>query len=131
MIYPRTSRVVATKERSATAQAVSLRLVKLIHTVVWAFFATCVVAIPVMAWRGALGLALLFIGFVCVEVVVLAVNAWRCPLTPIAARYTDDRQPNFDIFLPVWLARWNKEIFGTVFVVGVLLTLARWLGWFG
>lgn len=131
MIYARAHHVVATKERSATSQAVSLRLVKLIHTVVWAFFATCVFAIPVMAWRGEFGWALLFIGFVCVEVVVLAVNAWRCPLTPIAARYTDDRRPNFDIFLPMWLARWNKEIFGTVFVIGVLLTLARWFGWFG
>jgi hypothetical protein len=29
----------------------------------------------------------------------------RCPLTGIAARYTDDRRDNFDIYLPPWLAR--------------------------
>lgn len=39
--------------------------------------------------------------------------------------------PNFDIFLPEWLARWNKEIFGSLFVVGVLLTVGRWLAWLG
>lgn len=27
-----------------------------------------------------------------------------------AERYTDDRTPNFDIFLPRWLARSNKQI---------------------
>ena len=61
--------------------------------------------------------------------IVLGVNAWRCPLTGVAARYTDQRQDNFDIFLPVWLARYNKEIFGTLFVLGLLVTASRWFGW--
>ena len=63
-----------------------------------------------------------------VEVGILAFNNWACPLTPLAARYTDDRRPNFDIYLPQWVARYNKEIFGTLFVVGIVLTLIRWLG---
>jgi len=67
-------------------------------------------------------------GIVFGEVVVLALNEWRCPLTPIAARYTDDRAHNFDIFLPEWLARYNKEIFGTLYVGGLLLVLFRWIG---
>lgn len=75
-------------------------------------------------------LAALFIGTVLVEVVILAFNSWRCPLTAVAARYTDDRRPNFDIYLPEWLARWNKEIFGTLYVAGILLTVGRWLRWF-
>ena len=40
----------------------------------------------------------------------------RCPLTDLAARYTDDRRANFDIYLPLWLAANNKRIFGSVFV---------------
>jgi hypothetical protein len=60
-------------------------------------------------------------GLVFVEVAVLAVNGGRCPLTAVAARYTDDRRDNFDIYLPLWLARYNKLIFGTLFVVGLLL----------
>src|SRR5687767_7925975 len=39
----------------------------------------------------------------------------------------DERQPNFDIYLPVWLARWNKTIFGAILIGGLLLTLALWL----
>lgn len=105
----------------------SLRAVKIVHTAVWAFFATCVVAIPLMAWRDELRLAALFIGLVMIEVLVLLANSWRCPLTPIAARFTEDRRPNFDIYLPEWLARWNKEIFGSLFLAGVALTLGRWL----
>jgi hypothetical protein len=34
------------------------------------------------------------------ETVVLVLNGWRCPFTGVAARYTDDRRDNFDIFLP-------------------------------
>jgi hypothetical protein len=59
---------------------------------------------------------------------VLAVNRWRCPLTPIAARYTEDRRANFDIYLPEWLARYNKEIFGTLYLAGVVLLVVRWVG---
>jgi hypothetical protein len=103
-----------------------LTVVKVVHTVVWAFFASCVFAIPVFAWGGRLRLAAVFIAIVFVEVLVLVFNRWRCPLTPVAARYTGDRRDNFDIYLPEWLARHNKVIFGVLYVAGIVLTLARW-----
>jgi len=62
------------------------------------------------------------------QVLILVFNRLRCPLTAIAARYTSDRRANFDIYLPEWLARHNKGIFGTFFVFGLLFTLARWMG---
>jgi hypothetical protein len=105
----------------------TLRLVKLVHTVVWAVFAGSIVLLPVAAWRGHFALALVLIGLVLVEVLVLLANRWRCPLTDVAARYTDDRPDNFDIYLPLWLARYNKQIFGTLFVVGLLVTALAWL----
>ncbi|HEX5052353.1 MAG TPA: hypothetical protein VFZ65_11305 [Planctomycetota bacterium] len=105
-----------------------LRAVKVLHTVVWAFFAGCIVAIPPVAWSGRLGIAWLLVGAVAVEVVVLAANAWHCPLTAVAARHTDDRRANFDIYLPEWLARHNKVVFGSLYAFGVLLTVLRWLG---
>ena len=43
---------------------------------------------------------------------MLAVNHMRCPLTDLAARYTVNREDNYDIYLPPWLARHNKQIFG-------------------
>ena len=66
-------------------------------------------------------------GLVLVECAVLAVNHGRCPLTDLAARYTEHRVENFDIYLPLWLARYNKWIFGALFVVGELFVLWRWM----
>ncbi len=60
------------------------------------------------------------------ECLVLGLNRGRCPLTDVAARYTDDRADNFDIYLPLWLARYNKIIFGFLFVAGELIVLWQW-----
>jgi hypothetical protein len=107
----------------------ALRVVKTLHTVVWALFAGCILAIPVLVWHDNLAGAFLLIAIVLVEVLVLVANRWRCPLTNVAARYTSDRSDNFDIYLPVWLARYNKVIFGSLFGLGLLLALVRWMGW--
>ena len=101
----------------------SLAGIKLAHTVVWAFFAGCIVAIPFVDFR----LALILSGLVWVECAVLLANQLRCPLTDVAARYTNDRADNFDIYLPVWLARYNKVVFGTWFFGAELFVLWRWL----
>jgi hypothetical protein len=118
-------------ERSQLSPTTTLRAVKVLHTVVWAFFAGCILAIPAVAWRGSPRQALVLVVIVFGEVAVLLVNRWRCPLTDVAARYTTDRRDNFDIYLPLWLARHNKLIFGSLFVVGLLVALGRWLGWLG
>jgi hypothetical protein len=104
----------------------SLRAVKIVHTVVWAFFVLCILAIPVMTWRGDYVHATWFVGIVFVEVLVLVVNRWRCPLTPVAARFTEDRRANFDIFLPEWIARHNKVIFGGLYVAGIGFLVFKW-----
>jgi hypothetical protein len=106
--------------------ASSLRTVKILHTIAWAFFAGCIVLIPIAAWRRQLGLALVLIAIVLVEVAILLANGFRCPLTSVAARYTDDRRDNFDIYLPLWVARYNKQIFGTLFVAGIVYTIVQW-----
>lgn len=96
---------------------------------VWVCFVGSIVAVPISARAGRFDLALGFGGIVFAEVLVLVVNHLRCPLTAIAARYTSDRRANFDIYLPEWLARHNKEVFGTLYVLGLLYALARWVGW--
>lgn len=105
-----------------------LRLVRLVHTVVWAFLVAVILAIPYAAWRGRFGWYLVLTGVVLVEVVVLAANGMRCPLTGVAARYTEDRRDNFDIYLPLTVARYNKQIFGSLFLAGVLFGVWRALG---
>jgi len=111
---------------SPLVRAPTLRFIRFVHTVIWAFFVACILAIWVYAWQAQYAYAALTIGIVLIEVIVLSLNDWRCPLTAVAARYTDDRAANFDIYLPVWIARNNKMIFGTLYLAGITLTLARW-----
>ncbi len=110
-----------------TERATKLRFVKIVHTLVWAFFAACVIGIPVAVASGELRVALVLIAFVAVESLVLLFNRMRCPLTDVAARFTDDRRDNFDIYLPEWLARYNKHIFGSLYAAGIGMTLLAWL----
>jgi len=107
----------------------TLRTIKLLHTLTWALFVACILAIPILGLAGRYPHAALFSGIVLVEVLVLAFNGWRCPLTAVAARYTDDRRDNFDIYLPQWLARYNKVVFGVLYVAGMLVTAMLWAGW--
>jgi hypothetical protein len=99
--------------------------IKLLHTAIWLFFAGCIVAIPIAGALHRFRWAVILTGLVLVECAILAMNRGRCPVTDLASRYTEERAHNFDIYLPVWLARWNKAIFGTLFVLGELLVI--WL----
>ena len=102
-----------------------LRVIKLAHTVVWALLVAVILAIPVMAWQERFTATAVLTGIMLGEVLVLVVNRWRCPLTDLAARYTEDRRANFDIYLPVWLAANNKRIFGTIFAAAVVFSIWR------
>jgi hypothetical protein len=89
--------------------------IKTMHTLVWALLVTIIPAVPWFISRRRWRTAAILIAIVLTECAVVAFNSLRCPLTDIAARYTADRAPNFDIYLPVWLAANNKIIFGTLF----------------
>jgi hypothetical protein len=106
----------------------TLIVVRVAHTVVWAFFAGCIVALPLAGWLRRFDWALGLTAVILFECLVLALNGARCPLTAIAARYTADRSPSFDIYLPDWLAAHNKAIFGTLFVVNELVVMWFWRG---
>jgi hypothetical protein len=111
---------------TAASSASQLAQVKLLHTLIWALFAGSILLLPLTAWRGHFRTALVLTVLIVGECAVLALNHGRCPLTDVAARYTNDRAPNFDIYLPAWLARYNKHIFGSLFVAGELVVLWRW-----
>lgn len=100
--------------------ATKLVLVKLAHTLVWAVFAGCIVAIPILAHLRLATATWTAVAIVAVEVAVLCCNRMRCPLTDVAVRYTSDRRANFDIYLPLWLARHNQAIFGLLYAAGVV-----------
>lgn len=87
--------------------------------VFYVFYAGITKTFGLMLW--------LSIGLVMLETVVLLINKWRCSLTPIAMKYTSDRQENFDIYLPEWLAKHNKMIFSIIFTSGLILVVRNLL----
>jgi len=104
-----------------------LTAIKLLHTVIWAFLAGCILALPVLAVLSRFRWATIISIVVLLECAVLAINGERCPLTDLAGKYTADRASNFDIYLPNWLAEHNKLIFGLLLVVGEFAVVACWL----
>ena len=105
----------------------TLVIVKVLHTVIWCFFVMCIVGIWVAAAQKNFISGTWLTGMVVVECAVLAANRGRCPLAKLAQRYTDDRRANFDIYLPLWLARWNKWIFGAIFGSAEVYLILRYL----
>ncbi len=101
-----------------------LHLVRLLHTAIWTVMASAILALPWIACTRHFRWAAAITALVILEGIVLLLNHGRCPLTDVAARYTSDRRDNFDIYLPLWLAKHNKTIFTALFVAGEVV-----VGW--
>lgn len=103
-----------------------LLAIKLLHTLIWAFL---VVVIFYVLYSGIYDKVTTYtwigIGLVLLEGLVLLVFKMFCPLTLVARQYSDSEKDNFDIFLPDWLAKHNKLIFTTIFIIALLLVLIR------
>lgn len=105
-----------------------LLLIKIIHTVVWAFYVMVLGYILYAGIFNVIDLKLLIaVGLVIIEGIILIIFKWKCPLTVLAYRYTDDRRPAFDIFLPEWLAEHNKTIYSILFAIGMVIVIYRLL----
>jgi len=109
-------------------QANKLFVIKLIHTLIWGFF---VAVIFYVVYAGLLDRITIYtwigIGLVIAEGIILLLFKRSCPLTIIARNYSDSQEDNFDIFLPNWLAKYNKLIFTSIFLFGLLLVVYRTL----
>ena len=98
--------------------ASNLTAIKIVHTLIWVFFnvvlfymayAVIVNKIDNFVWIG--------IALVLIEGVVLLMFKRMCPLTILARTYSDSEKDNFDIYLPNWLAKYNKLIYTTFFIL--------------
>lgn len=102
--------------------------IKIIHTLVWLFFnlvifyllyAVIANNIDIWVW--------ICIGLVLLEGVVLLLFNMYCPLTVMARKYSNSTKENFDIFLPNWLAKYNKRIYTSLFLLAVVILIYRLL----
>lgn len=100
-----------------------LTAIKLLHTAIWAFLVGCILALPIAGFMHRFDWVLILSAIILFECGTLALNRGRCPLTRLAAKFTDERVHNFDIYLPNWLARHNKAIFGALLVINELIVL--------
>ena len=105
-----------------------LILIKLLHTLVWIFFnivifymlyAVIMDKIDLWLWIG--------FGLVLLEGLTLLVFKFFCPLTIMARKYSDSTRDNFDIYIPNWLARYNKLIYTSIVGVILVITVIRLL----
>jgi len=103
-----------------------LMIIKIFHTVIWII---CVAAIVYLIVAGIINIINVWvwicIGLIVLEGIVLMIFKWRCPLTILAEKYSDNQNVGFDIFLPAWLAKHNKTIFSILFLTGLVLILWR------
>ncbi len=106
-----------------------LSVIKTIHTAIWLFmnmvifyllYAVVTNKIDKWVW--------VCIGIVVLEGLVLLVFDGVCPLTIVARKYTDSTKDNFDIYLPNWLAKYNKLIYTTLFAFIIFLLIAKYIG---
>lgn len=107
----------------------NLTVVKIVHTLIWLFFVAAIFYILYSGISNKITITTwIAIGLIIAEGAVLVLFKMFCPLTLIARKYSDSEKDNFDIFLPNWLARHNKIIFTTIYLVGVIIVLLRVMG---
>lgn len=110
----------------AVSPAIKLVLIKSIHTLIWIVM-VCIIAYVV--YSGVSGditvYSWLSVATVIAEGLVLWMFKGKCPLTVWARNYSDSQKDNFDIYLPEWLAKYNKLIFTAVFGLGLVLIILR------
>jgi hypothetical protein len=68
-----------------------LTAIKLFHTVIWALLAGCILALPIMGLMHRFDWAAALTVLVLVECGVLSLNRGTCPLSDLAARFTNER----------------------------------------
>lgn len=101
-----------------------LNRIKSFHTLIWIFFNVVIIKMAISISCNKIDtLFWICTGLIIMEAAVLLIFKGICPLSIIARKYTDSAKPNFDIFLPEWLAKYNKIIYGSIvlFLFGKLV----------
>lgn len=95
-----------------------LNIIKLVHTIIWLFFNVVIFYLYYAAITNKIDKWVwICIGLILLEGLVLLLFKKLCPITVIARKYSDSTKDNFDIFLPLWLAKHNKLIYTSLFII--------------
>jgi hypothetical protein len=103
-----------------------LLIIKTIHTIIWLFYNVVIFYLLYAVIMNKIDLLVwICVGLVGLEGIVLLLFKMFCPLTIIARKYSDSTKDNFDIFLPNWLAKYNKIIYTSIFGIAIIILLYR------
>lgn len=103
-----------------------LTQIKIIHTVIWLFFNGVMAYLYYAAIVNKIDKWVsIGIAFILLEIIILLIFKMKCPLTLIARKYSDSQKNNFDIYLPEWLATYNKQIYTVLFVIFLFILIYR------
>lgn len=95
-----------------------LNIIKSIHTIIWLFFNTVIFYLYYAAITNKIDERVwICISLILMEGLVLLTFYKLCPITIIARKYSESGKENFDIFLPNWLAKYNKLIYTGLFLI--------------
>ncbi len=105
-----------------------LTLIRTVHTLIWIFFnvvifymlyAVLINKMDKWLWIGY--------GLIAVEGIILLLFKFFCPLTIMARKYSNSTKANFDIYLPNWLAKYNKQIYSGILLIITIIAVYRLL----
>jgi len=103
-----------------------LKLIKILHTLIWVFFnvvifyllySVLVNKIDRWVW--------ICLSLILLEGLVLLIFKAVCPITLVARKYSDSQKDNFDIYLPNWMAKYNKPIYTTLVIIAIIVLIYR------
>jgi hypothetical protein len=97
-----------------------LVIIKILHTAIWVFFNVILFYLFYSVINNGI-----WIGIIVMEGLILLIFKGMCPLTLVAQKYSDSAKDNFDIYLPNWLARYNKLIYSIFFGLIIILLIYR------
>jgi hypothetical protein len=99
-----------------------LAAIKALHTLIWLFYNVVIFYLLYAALTNNINKWVwIGIGLVLLEGIVLLIFKMKCPLTIVARKYSDSMKDNFDIYIPNWLAKYNKLIYTSLFTIAVLI----------
>lgn len=107
-------------------QSDNLRVIKWIHTIIWLFFVSLIFYILYSGITDRINtFTWIAMALVIGEGIILLIFKMSCPLTVLAHKYSNSQKDNFDIYLPNWLAKFNKIIFTSIFLLALIIILIR------
>ena len=105
---------------------IMLVFLKILHTIIWAivtasnfvaFYFAFIGRFDIWFWIPAL--------LVVLEIIVIMLNDWKCPITNLVEKYTKVRSGNYGIYLPGWLAKYNVRIYSVLIPLEVVIVVIK------